>query len=196
MNANWFKIVLKVTDVQYGKNLLMKGIPLIYNKRGARLTIGDNCTIKSSFLSNLVGLYSRTIIVTRNSGAYIHIGNNVGISSSSLRIKERLTIGNNVNIGGNCIIIDTDSHPINYLARRGKIKANRNNLYTTIQSAPIVIEDDVWIGANSIVLKGVTIGARSVIGAGSVVHGTFPDNVIIAGNPAKIIKQITAESNV
>ena len=63
MNSNWFKLVMKMTKVEYGKNLLLKGVPIIFNKGGAKLKIGENVTIKSSFLSNLVGLYSRTIIV-------------------------------------------------------------------------------------------------------------------------------------
>ena len=74
MNSNWFKIFMRMTKVDYGKNLLLKGVPVIFNKGGARLVIGDNVTIKSSFLSNLVGLYSRTIIVTRCPGARIVIG--------------------------------------------------------------------------------------------------------------------------
>ncbi|MFR5148695.1 MAG: glycosyltransferase [Ruminococcus sp.] len=69
MNSNWFKLVMKMTKVEYGKNLLLKGVPIIFNKGGAKLKIGENVTIKSSFLSNLVGLYSRTIIVTRAPGA-------------------------------------------------------------------------------------------------------------------------------
>lgn len=84
MNSNWFKLVMKMTKVEYGKNLLLKGAPIIFNKGGAKLKIGENVTIKSSFLSNLVGLYSRTIIVTRAPGAEIEIGDNVG-----LRIKRR-----------------------------------------------------------------------------------------------------------
>ena len=74
MNSNWFKLVMKMTKVEYGKNLLLKGVPIIFNKGGAKLKIGENVTIKSSFLSNLVGLYSRTIIVTRAPGAEIEIG--------------------------------------------------------------------------------------------------------------------------
>ena len=76
MNSNWFKLVMKMTKVEYGKNLLLKGVPIIFNKGGAKLKIGENVTIKSSFLSNLVGLYSRTIIVTRAPGAEIEIGDN------------------------------------------------------------------------------------------------------------------------
>ena len=84
MNSNWFKIIMKFMKVKYGKKLLLKGVPIIFNKNNAELKIGDNVTIKSSFLSNLVGLYSRTIIVTRSPGAVIVIGDNVGISGATL----------------------------------------------------------------------------------------------------------------
>ena len=86
MNSNWFKLVMKMTKVEYGKNLLLKGVPIIFNKGGAKLKIGENVTIKSSFLSNLVGLYSRTIIVTRAPGAEIEIGDNVGRRSRLVKI--------------------------------------------------------------------------------------------------------------
>ncbi|MFI3327050.1 MAG: hypothetical protein R3Y35_12905 [Clostridia bacterium] len=79
MNSNWFKILMKFTKVQYGKKLLLKGVPVIFNKGGATLKIGDNVTVKSSFLFNLIGLYSRTIIVTRTPETEIIIGDNVGI---------------------------------------------------------------------------------------------------------------------
>lgn len=92
MNSNWFKLVMKMTKVEYGKNLLLKGVPIIFNKGGAKLKIGENVTIKSSFLSNLVGLYSRTIIVTRAPGAEIEIGNNVGISGATIYARKKITI--------------------------------------------------------------------------------------------------------
>ena len=60
MNSNWFKLVMRMTKVEYGKNLLLKGLPVIFNKSGAKLIIGNNVTIKSSLLSNLVGLYTRS----------------------------------------------------------------------------------------------------------------------------------------
>ncbi len=104
MNSNWFKLVMKMTKVEYGKNLLLEGVPIIFNKSGAKLKIGENVTIKSSFLSNLVGLYSRTIIVTRAPGAKIEIGNNVGISGATIYARKKITIGENTCIGGNCKI--------------------------------------------------------------------------------------------
>lgn len=119
------------------------------------------------------------IYATHN--ASIKIGDNVGMSSPVLWSHERITIGNYVKLGGNCILMDTDSHNLNYMIRRGQ--------YTDWgKSAPIMIEDDVFIGMNCIILKGVTIGARSIIAAGSVVTKSIPADCIAGGNPAKVIR--------
>ena len=106
MNSNWFKLLMKATKVKYGKKLLLKGVPVIFNKKGAKLNIGNNVTIKSSFLSNLVGLYSRTIIVTRTPDAEIVIGDNVGISGATIYARKGIYIGDNTCIGGNCKILE------------------------------------------------------------------------------------------
>lgn len=120
--------------------------------------------------------------------AEIIIGDDVGMSSPCIWAAERITIGNRVNIGGNCMILDTDTHQLDYLARRGERAADKDDITTTIQTAPVTIEDDVWIGANCQILKGVTIGARTVIGAGSVVTRSIPADCIAAGNPCKVIR--------
>lgn len=99
MNSNYYKIILKLLHIEYGSSLLLKGCPFIYAKKGSTFTIGDNVTVKSSFLSNLVGLYSRTIIVTRHPEAYIHIGNNVGISGATIYARKGISIGDNCVIG-------------------------------------------------------------------------------------------------
>lgn len=183
MNSNWFKILLKATKVEYGKNLLMKGVPVIFNKRGASLKIGSNCIIKSSFLSNLVGLYSRTIIVTRTPEAQILIGDNVGISGATIYARNSITIGDNTNIGGNVKILDNDFHPIEVEARLVDDKSKIGN-------KPISIGKNCFIGCNSIILKGTVLGDGCVVGAGAVVCGKFEDNCVIAGNPAKVIKKM------
>ena len=183
MNSNWFKLVMKLTKVKYGKNLLLRGIPVIFNQRGATLSLGDNCIIKSSFLSNLVGLYSRTIIVTRTPEAEIKIGNNVGISGATLYARKSISIGDNTNIGGNVKILDNDFHPIEIEAR---IADDKNKIGTL----PIIIGKNCFIGCNSIILKGSVLGDGCVVGAGAVVSGKFEDNSIIAGNPARVIKKI------
>ncbi len=180
---NIYKLFMIWNRVSFGKQLKLKGIPVIFNKKGANITIGDNCLIKSSFLSNLVGLYSRTIIVTRVEGASITIGNNVGISGATIYARKGITIGNNSNIGGNVKILDNDFHPIDPQARIEDDKAK-------IGTAPITIGENCFIGCNALILKGTHIGDNCVVGAGAVVRGRFEDNCVIAGNPAKVIRKI------
>ena len=193
MNSNWFKLLMKATNVQYGKNLNLKGVPLIYNSSGAVLTIGDNCTIKSSFLSNLVGLYSRTIIVTRSPGAYIHIGNHVGISGATIYARAGVTIGDNTAIGGNVKILDNDFHPIESEERNKLLEDPQGGSSELIPAKPIMIGKNCFIGCNSIILKGTVLGDGCVVGAGAVVAGKFESNSVIAGNPARIIRKLGAD---
>lgn len=145
-------------------------------KQGQRKT-----TINSDSVSNMVGLYQRSIIVARYGGK-ISIGSGCGISGSTIYAMKEITIGDNVLIGGNCKIFDNDFHPLPASQRV-------NQKVQDIKMRSITIGDGCFIGANSIILKGTTLGKNCVVGAGSVVSGIFPDNVIIAGNPARIIKE-------
>lgn len=181
--SNYFKLFMNFNKVEYGENLNLYGIPVIFKKRGSVLKIGENCSIKSSFLSNLVGLSQRTIIVTRMNGAKIEIGNNVGISGATIYARKAITIGDNTLIGGNVKILDNDFHPIEVEAR------NRDDK-DLIRSKEIVIGKDCFIGCNVLILKGTKIGDGSVVGAGSVVSGDFDSNSVIAGNPARVIKRL------
>lgn len=90
-----------------------------------------------------------------------------------------ITIGRDVQIGPNVQLL-TPTHPIDAASRRAKLEAG----------APIVIEDNVWLGGGAIVLAGVTIGENSVIGAGAVVTRDIPANVVAVGNPARVIRQL------
>lgn len=190
MNSNWFKLAMKMTKVEYGKNLLLKGIPVIFNKSGARLKIGKNVTIKSSFLSNLVGLYSRTIIVTRAPGAVIEIGDNVGISGATIYARKGIYIGQNTCIGGNCKILDNDFHPTEIEARNKLLHDAKGGNSDLVPSREIRIGRDCFLGCNSIILKGTVLGDGCVVGAGAVVCGKFEDRCVIAGNPARVVKRL------
>lgn len=147
-----------------------------------RITIGDNFIMTSGEYINPISSNIQGCFYTDDPEAIISIGDNVGMSSTHIWIHKGLTIGNNVKIGANVLFMDTDCHPLDYYVRR----TSNDGTY----SAPIIIEDDVWIGAHSIVLKGVTIGARSVIGAGSVVTKSIPADCIAAGNPCKVIRTL------
>ncbi|MEQ8154220.1 MAG: acyltransferase [Clostridiaceae bacterium] len=181
--SNYFKIFMKLNKVTFGKKLNLIGLPVIFKKRASVLNIGDNCSIKSSFLSNLVGLSQRTIIITRTSEARIEIGNNVGISGATIYARKGIFIGDNTFIGGNVKILDNDFHPLEAEAR------NRDNK-DMIRTKEIIIGKNCFIGCNALILKGTKIGDGSVVGAGSVVCGEFGSGVVIAGNPAKVIKSI------
>ena len=194
MNSNWIKLVMKMTKVEYGKNLLLKGVPIIFNKGGARLKIGENVTVKSSFLSNLVGLYSRTIIVTRAPRAVIEIGNNVGISGATIYARKGIYIGDNTCIGGNCKILDNDFHPIDMEDRIRLLNDVHGGDSNLIPTREIHVGKNCFLGCNSIILKGTVLGDGCVVGAGAVVSGKFEDNCVIAGNPAKVIKRLESKT--
>ena len=164
----------------FGKNLQIPG-KVSWLIRGARITIGDNFYLSSGNGVNPIASNLQADVYVEP-GANLTIGNNVGMSSTRLWIHESARIGNNVKIGGCVLITDTDAHPMDYMARRSSNEGTK--------SAPAVIEDDVWVGAHCIILKGVTIGARSIIGAGSVVTKSIPADCVAAGNPCRVIKII------
>lgn len=190
MNSNWFKILMKLTGIRYGQNLLLKGVPIIFNKKGARLVIGNGVTVKSSFLSNLVGLYSRTVIVTRSPEAEIRIGNNVGISGATIYARKGIEIGDNTCIGGNVKILDNDFHPVEVETRNILANNPRGGDSALIPSKEIKIGKNCFIGCNAIILKGTVLGDGCVVGAGAVVSGIFDDNSLIVGNPARVVRKI------
>lgn len=150
---------------------------------GGMLTIGKNFSCKNKVNSNSIGLIQPCIFDIAIDGSRIVIGNNVGISGATINASNCVTIEDNVAIGSGCLITDTDSHPIEYSAR-----ITDDNSKT--KTAPIHIKEGAFIGARCIVMKGVTIGTHSVIGAGSVVTKSIPDNCIACGNPARVVKQL------
>ena len=163
----------------------------LYHRTGG-VFIGDDFHFTSGDSINPICRNIRGAIYTVTPLSRIEIGNRVGISSACLWAKERITIGNDVNIGGDCLIMDNDAHPHDYLQRH-RIYANevgQQEYLKTIPTAPIQIDDDVWIGARCQILKGVHIGARSIIAAGSVVTKNIPADVIAGGNPCKVIKNL------
>lgn len=174
------RMILKSHGVVFGKNIQIPG-KVSWLIRGARITIGDNFYLSSGNGVNPIASNLQADVYVEP-GATLTIGNNVGMSSTRLWIHESARIGNNVKIGGCVLITDTDAHPMDYVVRRSSNEGTK--------SAPVVIEDDVWVGAHCIILKGVTIGARSIIGAGSVVTKSIPADCVAAGNPCKVIKSL------
>lgn len=117
----------------------------------------------------------------RTENSLIQIGNNVSINNGFSAVAfSKIEIRDNVLIGVNCSLLDNDAH---------QIDTNKRHLASS--SEAIIIEENVFIGSNVTILKGVTIGKNSVIGNGSVVTKSIPNNVIAAGNPARVIRELT-----
>lgn len=179
--SNLPKLFYKINGVRCGKGLKLIGWPFLFRYPGARLEIGKNVTINSGFFSNLIGLYQRTIIIARGEGK-ISIGDGTGISGATIYARDSIVIGNRVLVGANTKIFDNDFHPVEAEAR----KAGDNS---ALETRPVSVGDDVFIGCNCIILKGTQLGEGCVVGAGSVVHGIFPPYSILGGNPARVIRQ-------
>lgn len=176
--SNYVKF--KIFDIQIGKNSKVNG-SLFLKGRGS-IRIGDNVVINSNYFLNPIGGQSFTSIVTEKN-ATLNIENNVGISNSAIYCSKKITIKKDVLIGGDCKIYDTDFHSI-YLTDRKSVPERKT------KTAPVIINQGVFIGTGSIILKGVEIGENSVIAAGSVLSKSVPQNQVWGGNPAKFIKNI------
>lgn len=155
------------------------GLPYISVKgRGSSINIGRRFVACSDPRHNSLGVFQKVTIKTVGHGACIRIGDNVGVSGCTISAAKSITIGKHVLLGSGCLITDSDAHPVDPVERNqgggGVAKA-------------VVIEDDVFIGARAIILKGVTLGRGSVIGAGAVVAKSVPPYSIAVGNPAKVI---------
>ena len=153
-------------------------------KKGT-ISIGNNFKCNNKLSSNSVGIFQPCFFNISASGSKIIIGENVGISGSTINATTTISIGDNTIIGSGCLITDTDSHPI---LLEHRLLPNGGGYYIKRQS--ITIGKGVFVGARCIIMKGVTIGDGAVIGAGSVVTKDVPANAIVAGNHAKLIKMI------
>ncbi|MET1247664.1 acyltransferase [Sporolactobacillus sp. STCC-11] len=181
------KLKLKLYNIKFGNNLKLYGYPLIEAKNGSEIVIGNNVTLVSNSKYTLLGVKHPTIIRTLNESAKIIIGDDVGISGATICASKSIIIGKNTMFGANAMVADTDFHPINPINRR----YNQNQ--DQIGKKEILIGENVFIGAEAVILKGVHIGDNSVIGAGSIVTKDIPDNVIAAGNPCIVIRKIVSD---
>ena len=165
-----------------GDDLKVRGKPIINIKDGGKLLIGKNVTLNSSNANYHVNMFAPVKLFIDRTGASIEIGANTRIHGSCIHAQESIWIGKNCLIASNCQVFDSNGHELSF----GDV-SNRINTISTPKK--IIINDNVWIGINSIILPGAIIGEGCVIAAGSVVKGEIPPFTLAGGNPIKIIKR-------
>lgn len=182
-------LYLKFKGYAVGGHPRFCGIPHLKFYKSSFLEIGNNVIINSGGFRNVLSRNSCTSIRLYDN-ALLVIGNDVKISDIAISCRTSIKIGNYVTIGADVILNDSNDHSINYIDRREETSCYKEQIRNgKIVSSPIVIMDDVFIGARCIISKGVTIGEKAVIAAGSVVVKDVPSGEIWGGNPAKFIKK-------
>ena len=133
------------------------------------------------------------LLVTEKDGSKIKIGNNVFLGANSiLDCVDSIIIEDDVLISYGCTLLDCDGHSYRYSRRKNDLQSWKKGErgFGAAQTKPIKICKGAWIGANSIILKGVIIGEGAIVGAGSVVMKSVPPWTVVAGNPARVIRKI------
>lgn len=177
-------IIFKFQNINYEDFPRIHGFILVSNR--GLITIGKKCVFTSSRKGNPVGNCNNTALYCSFGGS-IQIGNNVGMSNTLIFSQQSIIIENFVMLGGGVQIWDTDFHPIN-------LEDRIIHDISKIKTKPVILKVGCFIGANSIILKGVTIGENSIIAAGSIVSKSVPKNEIWGGNPARLIKTLETEN--
>lgn len=174
-------IVKNKKNIKVDGKLIIKGRSLIDIRESCFLHIKNNVTLNSINKGYHINLHSPVKIFAKKKGSKIIIGNNTRIHGSCIHADNFISIGDNCLIAANCNIIDNHGHDLSF-------DNVEDRIHTSGEVDKVILEDNVWCGANSIILPGVTIGRGSVIGANSVVSKSIPPMVIAGGNPAKVIR--------
>jgi acetyltransferase-like isoleucine patch superfamily enzyme len=178
----WVRLLFAVNCIPWEKGWRFYGAPIIQKHRKSHMSFGPCLQLRSTLRSNPLAPDHPVVLATLRQDASIRTGAGFGMTGGAICAAKGIFIGDNVVVGANTIIMDTDFHPID-LARR-KTKPNDG------ECSEVIIEDDVFIGMGCLILKGVIIGNSSVIGAGSIVSTDIPPMVVAAGNPARVLKNL------
>ena len=167
---------LLLRGVECGAQLICNGLPHVRRKGSGRILIGDGVTINATRWGNWLAS-GASMNLCAEDGAVLSLKAGCGVSSSQLVANVGIEVGEKTLIGAGCLICDSDMH---------EVPLGSGN---PVAVAPIRIGTGVFIGARCIVLKGVTIGDGAVIAAGSVVTSDVPASTVVAGNPARVVRE-------
>ncbi|ENT8679849.1 DapH/DapD/GlmU-related protein [Escherichia albertii] len=187
---NPYKKIKKDSRIKFDSGILDKSFRVHFfcRKSRAKVIIGDNCILKNE-------------IIFEGADGLVTIGDNTFINKNTKIISvNRISIGSNVTISYGVIIYDHDSHSLDYRERQKDIRKIletrelnsdiENKNWECVKSLPVIVGDNVWIGFQAAILKGVTIGEGAIIAARAVVTKDVPAWSVVAGNPAKVVKEI------
>lgn len=175
-----FKFHLNAVD--FKKDFVSYGVPIVDINMKGKFKVGHGLRFNSGKYHAMGGRQQQCYFVA-GPGAEIIIGNNVGLTSAAIISRKRIVIEDNVKIGINTVIYDTDFHSL-YAEMRNSVPERIDG----VRCADVHIKEGAFIGGHSTILKGVTIGKNSIVGAGSVVFESIPDEQIWVGNPAKFVR--------
>ncbi len=178
------RMAIYFSGIEAGAELSVFGAPIVSRHPDSKIVLGERVMLISDSFATALGVNHPIMLRTLAAGAQIRIGNGVGISGGSICAAQRVEIGDDTLLGANVTIADTDFHSLAPALRHPGDSA---------AVAPVHIGRHVFLGTNSVVLKGVSIGDNSVIGAGSVVARDIPANCVAAGNPCRKLRDLTAE---
>ncbi len=177
------RLLFKLWGVELARGSKFWGRTMLSKHPVAMLKIGRNALFRSAPFSNPLGL-NHACQLTVKRGAELIIGDDCGFSGTAICVIKSVVIGDRVWCGANVLITDSDHHAANPIRRhRGEAGVTK----------PVRIGNDVWIGMNAVILKGVVIGDGALIGANSVVVRDVPAYAVVFGSPAKIIGKVPSE---
>lgn len=168
------------------------GLPYIRRFPGSSIKLGNGVVLSSSMGKNSLEVRGPVVIRTIKPAALVAIGDDSGFSGSTVSCAYSISIGSRVLVGSGVLITDSDHHAVDVGV--DGVGRRTSGLPTSTASDAVIIHDDVFIGARTIILKGVTVGKGSVIGAGSVVSSDIPAGVIAAGNPCRTVRPLRTNS--
>lgn len=175
---------LAASNVCFGSGLRCYGLPIISRAPDSSIHIGDAVVLCSDSRYTALGVAHPVILRTLRPGARIRIGNHCGLSGTTICAAVEVSIGDECLFGADVAVFDTDFHAI---APRGR---RYNNAPEAIGTAPVVIEDNVFIGTGARILKGVRIGRDSVIGAGAIITRDVAAGSIVVSLAATVKRSL------
>lgn len=171
--------------IKFGDNVRILSGASVSLCKNSMVTFGDN-----TWFAGKINTFPHNQACSVDIGKDCYIGD-----MSRIWAAKRIEIGDRTLIAHNVNIFDTTTHPTDKKIRYEHeciVKCNGmpSEKFQTIEDADVIIGDDVWIGCNSIILKGVKIGSGSIVAAGSIVTKSIPPNTMVAGNPARVVKKV------